>query len=205
MAYIYRKNDESGYYINDDGKPILISYDDFYKINETYYLIGACSVLDFNKFKPISFDFDMNLIYIEDESTVLPFDKIGLLKRHKKISGLCYNYVLVAFDEYLKEKKYYVDKNEKNILNSYENVINKYQKVLDEVKKSYYYKDSDYVKVLCENNEKFKFPDYLFPLLNNCPFDCSTIITMKNHKPNPIEKSILLKVVKIMELYDTQT
>lgn len=207
IPYIYRYNDEFGYYINDEGTAILISYSEFSKKNMEYNLIGAFSVLDFKQFKqfkPISFDFDKNLITTNDENTVFSFNQIGFLKKNKIIysSSEMFHPVafdLIAFDEFLKEKKYYIDDNEKRILNSYSVIINKYRAGLDEVGKSYYFEDCDYIEVLCENNEIFKFPNYLFPLLKNCPFNCSTIFAMKNHTSNPIQKLILSKVVKILE------
>lgn len=207
IPYIYRYNDKSGYYINDEGTAILISYSEFSQKNTKYNLIGSFSVLDFKQFKqfkPISFDFDKNLITINGENTVFSFNQIGFLKKNKIIytqdemfPPVAFD--LIAFDEFLKEKKYYIDNNEKRILNSYSDIINKYHTGLDEVGKSYYFKDCDYIEVLCENDEIFKFPNYLFPLLKNCPFNCGTIFAMKNHTSNPIQKLILSKVVKILQ------
>lgn len=196
--YIFRVDDYQGYYINDEGESLLIDYNKFYKLGSKFKIIAGCSKLEFNNFKNISFDFITNQVKVYGENTLFSFEEIGLLLVNTDLGKYRLLYDIISLDEFLKNKNYFTDIDEKKILKSYKNIINKYQIELDAATKKYYSKYHEYVEVYCENDEKFKFPSYLFPLLNNSPINCNTSFIMNKHTNHPIEKEILFVVVNIM-------
>lgn len=196
--YLFRKSDTQCYTIDENGKALIVKYSDVITRTESS-IIGCCSRLEFNNFKPIRFDFHKNQIEIEETHETISFANMGVLTINRPFDA-CYNiYDIVSFEEFLKNYGYNTDAAITNILNSYRTISTKYEELFQDIKKSYYKQDFSYIEVHCNSENIFRFPKYLLPLLKSSPLNCNASIMMSNHTAHDIDEITLLKVVKIME------
>lgn len=197
--YLFRKSDTHCYTIDENGKASIVKYSDIITGTESKSIIGCCSKLEFNNFKPIRFDFQKNQIEIEETHEIIGFANMGVLTINRPFDACYYIYDIVSFEEFLKNYGYNTDAAVTNILNSYRTITTKYQELFQDIKKSYYKQDFSYIEVHCNSENIFRFPKYLLPLLKSSPLNCNASIMMSNHTAHDIDEITLLKVVKIME------
>lgn len=196
--YLFHKNDTHCYTIDENGKASTAKYFEVITKQESS-IIGCCSKLEFNNFKPIIFDFHKNQIEIEETHEIISFANMGVLKINRPFDACYHIYDIISFEEFLYNYNYYTDTSVTNILNSYRTISTKYAELFQEIKKSYYKQDFSYIEVHCNSENIFRFPNYLLPLLKSSPLNCDTSSIMTNYTAHDIDQITLLKVVKIME------